>query len=551
MIQLSLKRAIFNAALGGVGFTAGVAQAGTVLEEFREPMHINYGKDGNAGRATGAILTDSGALGSGTVINPGDLDGDGDDEREISQWVLTAAHVVIDTDGMFFGTGGDISALNAYRATSWYIPDSYTGNVVDESDLALVRLDRIVDPETPRLDLYDGNQEVGHEFRVYGYGLGGTGSTGQGFFPAGIKRAGDNRFDGASGPNGAILNYDFDVDPDDEEYDPFWEIFYAFDNGTGFDSLDPTDTRPEPQRDYRIPKEYSAAQGDSGGPLVIGEEIVGITSFGNLGSFFTSSAGNVRVSKWDDWIYSVINQVEDRLADGDPDNDDAQPAGFTFDDSRGKVGVRVGREGDGIDIFDLINFPDFPDPVPDPDDDPDNPDDPDDPDNPDDTARSVFRAYADLMRRHYNPNDQLSLGEQLSLLGRRVTDTSNLGYAQALGLTAADLEGLDDDEVASLLVEKADALLAASLDPLFERVALGARTKEGLEGGISDFGYYLGLAELDVLKAYDGAPIEGINLGEYFDFSELEDYLATIPEPTSGVLLLGTLGTLALRRRRA
>ena len=549
MIHPAFRRLIYTAAFGGLGLTAGVAQAGTVLEEFREPIHIGYGNDHNAGRATGAILTDSGALGSGAVINPRDFTGDGNDDGDISRWVLTAAHVVIDTNGMFFGTGGDISSLNAYRASSWYIPDTYTGNVIDESDIALVRLDRVLAPDVPRLNLYDGNQEVGHEFRVYGYGLGGTGSTGQGFFPAGVKRAGDNRFDGASGPNGAILGYDFDVDPDDDEYDPFYEIFYSFDNNIFPISLDPTDTRVEPQRDFRIPKEYSAAQGDSGGPLVIGGEIAGVTSFGNLGSFFTSSAGNVRVSKWDDWVYSVINQVEDRLADGDPDNDNAQLAGFTFDDSRGTVGVTVGREGDGIDIFDLINFPDFPNPVPDPDDDPDNPDDPDDPDNPDDNARSIFRAYADLLRRHYNPDDQLALSEQVALLGRRVGEPTALGYAQALGLDAEDLDGLDEEQQLALLTGTADALLAASLDPLFERVTRGRLTEEGYVGGVSDFGYYLGLAEFDVLKEYDGAPIEGINLGDYFDLSGVEDYLATIPEPTTGALLLATLAGLTLRRR--
>ena len=548
MTHYPLKRTIFTAVLGGLGLTAGVAQAGTVLERFREPIHIGYGARGSdpAAKATGAILTDSGALGSASVINPGDYTGDGIDDKADSRWILTAAHVIVDTDGMFFGTGGDITALDTYRATSWYVPDTYTGNVIDESDIALVRLDRAIGQATPRLDLYRNDQEIGHEFRVYGYGLGGTGSTGQGFYSAGIKRAGDNRFDGSSGPNGAILGYDFDVDPDDEEYDPFFEFFYSLNNNITPISFDPTETRVEPQRDFRLPKEYSAAQGDSGGPLVIGEKVAGVTSFGNLGSFFTSSAGNVRVSKWDDWIYSVINQVEDRLADGDPGNDNDQIAGFTFDDTRGRVGVTVGREGDGIDIFDIINFPDVQNPVPDPD-----PANPDDPDNPDDTAKSVFRAYAGLLQRHYNPNDQLSLPEQVALLGRRVAEPTTLGFAQALGLTADDLEGLDEEAQLALLTATADGQLAASLDPLFERVTRGRLTEDGYVGGISDYGYYLGLAEFDVLKAYDGAPVEGINLGEYFDFSGVEDYLATVPEPTTGAFLIATLGTLALRRRRA
>lgn len=440
------------------------ATGGTVLSDSMQAFHVELANREAAGKATGVVLLDNGGLGSGAVINPGDFNGDGavTNEWAGSQWFITAAHVVVDIDGMFVGTGSALSDMVGYRATNWFVPDTYDGSVVSGSDIALIRVDRPFDASIPRLELYSGGAEPGNEVVMSGFGTSGTGATGQ-VLPAGIKRTGYNRYDGFYDSDESILTFDYDIDPDDELYSQGYESYYQEINGLDSDTVGLS--ARENVWDFRIPYEYSSAQGDSGGPITIGSEIYGLTSFGPS-PLFTSVAGDLRVSPWRDWVYSVITQFEG-----------TGNAGGTA-----KAGVLIGSEGDGIDIAAAGGAS---------------------------VGSNIFIHKAQLLQDYFRYNfddrtdNDLSLVDSLDLLNITPDTYSLADVAVSLGLadTATDVQ----------VYEALQLALSSKIDPSLAKLA---------ETDPGEYGYFRGVSMVGTSTGLEWDPShEGpITLEDYIDF---------------------------------
>jgi hypothetical protein len=225
--------------------------------------------------------------GSGTLIAP--------------NWVLTAAHVVEDATNMTFTIGGRV-----YEAAEFF-PHAAYNTLTLANDIALVRFESNIydgtgiEPAT----LYTGSSELGEVGTAVGFGVTGTGVTGEDSFD-GLKRATQNVIDffygGAGDPSGAaaagdvVFGVDFD-NPDDED-----------DSSSG-------DAEP-------LELEGLVAPGDSGGGTFIDiwpggtwvpeRYLVGVTSFGwgvidgETDFDYGDLSGHVRVSEYIDWINGIM-----------------------------------------------------------------------------------------------------------------------------------------------------------------------------------------------------------------------------------------------------
>jgi hypothetical protein len=512
----------------------GSATAGTYLANRYDPIHLRLGDDTDVGRSTGQVIG-LGGFGSGSVINPGDPDGNGFDNIAESTWFLTAAHVITGTPEVYVGLGeeGEFnggSDLEIYNAVNWYVPDTYTGSVIDGADIALIRVDRPFRRGASRMNLWDGTgSQENIEVEVSGFGRYGNGQTGSIFGPPFFpnqKRVGRNQLDTLSS-DGFIWNSDFDIDPDDDLYLPFYEFEYALDNGVSIDQvLDGFSARTNPERDFRIGLEYDTAQGDSGGAHAVGDTIYGITSYGDavfegddvLAGFFTFDSGHVNVAAWRDWIYSTIFQVEQGN----------EPIGF------GDVGVVIGSPGNALDLGGGFGI-DTEEPT-----DPTDPGDPTDPADPDpgdggdggddleppdfdtiddalanlDRNKSVFQRKAQLLQGY--KNNELNFTEALDLLG---IDASTLSTPEEVA-SALDvsLEDVDDSDLEGDFLR----IAMSKLDQKVSRSALSVA-----DGAIGEFGYFMGLSTI-------GDPTDRFLTGG--DVTSLDELFDNVPEPVNAVV---------------
>lgn len=247
--------------------------------------------------------------------------------------LLTAAHTLTDDTGA-------LDVLNAW--VFFDLPDGrleidgvsfipypdWDGKTVHGNDLAIITLAEVAPPAAWRYELYDDSDEVGKVGTKVGYGLSGTGDTGEdGFiYDFGTKRSGQNKYDaladlmrenwpyfdfkpGVGFVPGSVLQYDFDNGKFDNETgtwpnDAFGFMFGLWDPGLGED-------------------EVMAALGDSGGPTFIDGKIAGIASYRarlfNYPNWYDSPdvndwpdssfgefGGDTRVSLYADWIRAVI-----------------------------------------------------------------------------------------------------------------------------------------------------------------------------------------------------------------------------------------------------
>ena len=184
-------------------------------------------------------------------------------------WALTAAHV---TTGAHNHTAyKDNKAEYPLRI---FVHPAFNDNVLGYNDIALCysAKDFKLDFYTP---LYTGQDEVGKDITMAGYGLRGTFRTGA-VVSDGKKRAGQNTIEGVSR---AVLTCS--ASPDSR----------------------------------KKPLEYMISPGDSGGGMYIGNKLAGINSFLMAidkvpdGTYGDDSAFT-RVSLYVDWIESQIAQHE-------------------------------------------------------------------------------------------------------------------------------------------------------------------------------------------------------------------------------------------------
>jgi len=232
--------------------------------------------------------------------------------------ILTAAHVTCDANGLpipvtdlrvtFNLPSGPVTYGVSQNIVHW----SYTGDAQRETDLAILVLSGIAPAAATRYDIYRDRDEVGSIFEVTGYGLTGTGVTGDivnvPVPPAqGERRSGNNKYEATAD---IFDRYGYDYHPDSLVYDfdsgytqndAFGRYFGIYDTGLGY-------------------LEASSAHGDSGGPSFINGKIAGVVSWGS--SIFNPSLSDidiiptnctfgefsvdVRVSSYADWIDTVV-----------------------------------------------------------------------------------------------------------------------------------------------------------------------------------------------------------------------------------------------------
>ena len=220
--------------------------------------------------------------------------------------ILTAAHCLNADAGTgpllkttaFFYNGPDrdanlfsVAGVTSYEASRTTIHPLYTGEVIDENDIAVITLNSFVDRQYSSYELSDATTLTGVDFNVAGYG--GRSDTGGAVgdnLGTGRLRQGDNRFDYSLG---------------DSEFGGFWDGFFGaasvtnvwmsdFDNGNaandqacivGFEALGISAAKACDTG--RGATEVSVAGGDSGGPQFVDGKIASVTSFGlSFGSDF-------------------------------------------------------------------------------------------------------------------------------------------------------------------------------------------------------------------------------------------------------------------------
>ncbi|MBS0361435.1 MAG: trypsin-like serine protease, partial [Proteobacteria bacterium] len=230
--------------------------------------------------------------------------------------ILTAGHCVshgagtanpISTTAYFYNGGNPdqvvpLSAAATAVAVSKYIVNPlYTGQVIDENDIAVVQLAQAAPAFAQSYGLYAGNP-VGQDYNVAGYGMrsdvGGSVGADLG---TGRLRQGDNRYDFTLGdpafggffdPSGGFFG----------SADNSHVLLADFDNGlsandascllltAGFGEAPNSQFCNTGLGDLEV----STAPGDSGGPQFINGQIASVTSFGlTFGTDFGDIDGNL------------------------------------------------------------------------------------------------------------------------------------------------------------------------------------------------------------------------------------------------------------------
>lgn len=221
--------------------------------------------------------------------------------------ILTAAHCVsngtserpLSTQVYFYtGTDPDNVTYNqpsfSYNVANYAVHEAYTGQVIDQNDIAVLTLDGIVDWSVKSHELFEGDDLTGLDYNIAGYGArSDTGGDVGDNLGTGRLRQGDNRYDFRLG------DADFDGAWADVLGEPAAQIEYTylsdFDNGLVDNdkscNIAVFGLGVAPSSKYcdlgRGASEVSSAGGDSGGPEFVDGKIASVTSFGlSFGSFW-------------------------------------------------------------------------------------------------------------------------------------------------------------------------------------------------------------------------------------------------------------------------
>jgi hypothetical protein len=226
------------------------------------------------------------------------------------QSILTAAHCVSDgfgtanplTTTVHFQPAGGLAAgtrihtpvapgVETRTVTNYFVNPGYTGQVIDQNDVAVLRLSAPAPSWSSGYDLYVGGDLTGAHFNVAGYGRLGDGATGANNFTARL-RSGDNRYDFRFGDAAWGAGY-WDGAFDNPAL-PAAQIAFSyvsdFDNGL---AANDASCRLAADPDFTIApgssqfcntgvglREVGVAGGDSGGPNFINGRISGVNSYG-------------------------------------------------------------------------------------------------------------------------------------------------------------------------------------------------------------------------------------------------------------------------------
>lgn len=247
-------------------------------------------------RGTVGLLMDYGA--GGAFVCSGSLASD-------RQSIITAAHCVSDgtsarpnsVTAYFYN--GDPSDNPVYSAgaigvttvgtRSIHVNPLYTGEIIDQNDIAVLRLDGTAPSFAIGYDLFTPNDLTGQQFNIAGYGGRSDGGGAVGVnLGTGRLREGDNRFDFRLGDS--AFDGFFDGGPNGffGTADTRFSYIADFDNGLSVNdgscrlAVEGFGIAPSAQfcnLGLGI-REATSAGGDSGGPQFINGQLAALTSYG-------------------------------------------------------------------------------------------------------------------------------------------------------------------------------------------------------------------------------------------------------------------------------
>lgn len=225
------------------------------------------------------------------------------------QSILTAAHCV--SDG--FGTPGPITTTVRFQpanglapgadiysnttvqtrtVTDYFVHPNYTGQVIDQNDIAVLRLSDLAPAWSTAHDLYTASDLVGQTFNVAGYGQTGAGATGTSGLNAllaltGRLRQGENRYEFRWGDDdwNGVWNGAFD-NPDLPPAQTAFSYVSDFDNGNAANDAACLLAASEGLGGAKYCntglglREVGLGGGDSGGPSFINGRIASVNSYG-------------------------------------------------------------------------------------------------------------------------------------------------------------------------------------------------------------------------------------------------------------------------------
>ena len=242
--------------------------------------------------------------------------------------IATAAHCVSDGAGtanpvkttVHFYNGNpdqravDPGASETRSVTAYFVHPEYSGQVIDQNDIAILRINKEAPTSAQRYDLFTNGDLAGMEFNVAGYGTRSTTGGNNGNTPpfgarTGFLREGDNIYDYAWG-NSLFQNFFTELDANGENFffnpgvngnvaDYEFSFISDFDNGTlaqdqsrrianalGLGPLGNTFFNNQGLG----AREVGIAGGDSGGPGFVDGKLATINSYGltfgpNFGDF--------------------------------------------------------------------------------------------------------------------------------------------------------------------------------------------------------------------------------------------------------------------------
>lgn len=249
--------------------------------------------------------------------------------------IATAAHCVSDGAGTanplrttvhFFNGNPDQRTVapgvgETRSVTAYYVHPEYTGEVIDQNDIAILRINREAPASAVRYDLYTNGDLTGRQFNVAGYGTrsttgGNNGNTAPFGARTGFLREGDNIYDYAWGNplfggfftqviNGTNFfgtaeiefSYISDFDNGLRAQDQARRIANGLGRGpignTFFDNAGIGNTGANVLGDLSI-REVGVAGGDSGGPGFIDGKLASINSYGlTFGNAFGDFGGGL------------------------------------------------------------------------------------------------------------------------------------------------------------------------------------------------------------------------------------------------------------------
>lgn len=202
----------------------------------------------------------------------------------------------------------------AIDVSAYFVNANYTGEVIDQNDIAILRLKSGAPSSAIRYDLYTPTDLTGTEFNVAGYGTrstvgGAQGNTAPFGARTGYLREGDNRYDYSWG-NAAFDGFFTDI-IDGENFFGTADIEFSyvsdFDNGLAAQSqayriclgVGASAATCAPFVDNGLgAREVGIAGGDSGGPGFVDGKLASINSYGlTFGAAFGDFGGGLN-SGW-------------------------------------------------------------------------------------------------------------------------------------------------------------------------------------------------------------------------------------------------------------